>query len=44
MYFDKVHQELAKTNVTLTLLHDENVREAKSVEEISYANRTFTKY
>lgn len=31
MDFDKVHSELAKPNVTLTLLHNEYVREAKSV-------------
>ena len=32
MDFEMVHKELAKPNVTLTLLHDEYVREAKNVE------------
>ena len=31
MDFEYVHKELARPNVTLTLLHDEYVREAKSV-------------
>src|SRR5690625_37698 len=44
MEFDKVHNELAKPNVTLTLLHDEYVREAKSVGKIPYAYRTFTEH
>lgn len=44
MDFDKVHEELAKPNVTLTLLHDEYVREAKSVGKIPYAYRTFTEH
>jgi len=44
MDFDKVHEELAKPNVTLTLLHDEYVREAKSVSKIPYAYRTFTEH
>ena len=41
MDFDKVHHELAKPNVTLTLLHDEYVKEAKGVGKIPYAYRTF---
>lgn len=42
MDFDKIHKELAKSNITLTLLHDEYVQEAKNVGEIPYAYRTFT--
>ena len=44
MDFENVHKELAKPNVTLTLLHDEYVREAKSVERIPYAYRTFAEH
>ncbi|GAA4068889.1 transposase [Amphibacillus indicireducens] len=44
MDFDKVHDELAKPNVTLTLLHDEYVREAKSVGRIPYAYLTFAEH
>src|SRR5699024_3947850 len=42
--FENVHKELAKPNVTLTLLHDEYVREAKSVGKIPYAYRTFAEH
>ena len=42
MDFERVHKELAKPNITLTLLHDEYVREAHSVGKIPYAYRTFT--
>lgn len=41
MDFEKVHQELARPHVTLTLLHDEYVREAKSLDKVPYAYRTF---
>jgi len=41
MDFERVHTDLAKPNVTLTLLHDEYVREAKSVGKVPYAYRTF---
>lgn len=44
MDFDKIHEELAKPNITLTLLHDEYVRESKSVGKIPYAYRTFTEH
>lgn len=44
MDFEYVHKELARPNVTLTLLHDEYVREAKSVGKIPYAYRTFAEH
>ena len=44
MNFEHVHNELARPNVTLTLLHDEYVREAKSVNKIPYAYRTFAEH
>ena len=44
MDFEKVHRELAKPNITLTLLHDEYVREAHNVGKIPYAYRTFAEH
>jgi len=44
MNFDQVHTDLAKPNVTLTLLHDEYSREAKSNGKIPYAYRTFAEH
>src|SRR5699024_5415658 len=44
MDFEKVHKELAKPNVTLTLLHDEYVSEAQSAGKIPYAYRTFAEH
>ncbi len=44
MDFERVHTDLAKPNVTLTLLHDEYVREAKSVGKVPYAYRTFAEH
>ena len=44
MDFEKVHKELAKPNMTLTLLYDEYVREAKSVGKTPYAYRTYTEH
>lgn len=41
MDFEKIHKELAKPNITLTLLHDEYVQEAKNVGKIPYSYRTF---
>lgn len=42
MDFEKIHTELAKPHVTLTLLHDEYVKEAHHLGKIPYAYRTFT--
>src|SRR5699024_9710387 len=39
-----IHKELAKPNVTLTLLHDEYVQEAHEGGKIPYAYRTFAKH
>lgn len=44
MNFESIHNELAKPNITLTLLHDEYVREAKSVGRVPYAYRTFAEH
>ncbi len=44
MDFEKVHKELAKPNVTLTLLHDEYVGEAQSAGKVPYAYRTFAEH
>ena len=41
MDFEYIHKELAKPNVTLTLLHDEYVSEAHDSGKIPYAYRTF---
>src|SRR5690625_3852297 len=37
MDFEYIHKELAKPNVTLTLLHDEYDQEAHDVSKIPYA-------
>jgi len=42
MDFEYIHRELAKPNVTLTLLHNEYVNEAHNSGKIPYAYRTFT--
>src|SRR5690625_598675 len=39
--WEKVHKELQKKNVTLTLLHHEYAAEARESGKISYAYRTF---
>lgn len=44
MDFEYIHKELAKPNVTLTLLHDEYVSEAHASGKIPYAFRTFTNH
>src|SRR5699024_2818210 len=44
MDFEYIHKELARPNVTLTLLHDEYVQEAHEVDKIPYAYRTFAKH
>jgi transposase len=44
MDFERIHMELSKPNVTLTLLHDEYVREAHSAKKIPYAYRTFAEH
>ena len=44
MDFENMHKELAKPNVILTLLHNEYVREAKSVEKIPYVYQTFNEH
>ena len=44
MDFEYIHQELAKPNITLTLLHDEYVREAYNTQRIPYAYRTFAEH
>lgn len=44
MDFDYLHKELAKPNVTLTLLHDEYVNEAQIAGKIPYAYRTFAEH
>lgn len=40
--WEKVHKELQKKNVTLTLLHYEYATEAREAGKIPYAYRTFT--
>ncbi|SFM18536.1 IS21 family transposase [Salibacterium qingdaonense] len=42
--FDYLYAELAKPNVTLTLLHEEYKREAQAQGRIPYAYRTFTEH
>ena len=42
--FDKIHKELAKPNVTLTLLHQEYAVECRTSGKIPYAYRTFCDY
>lgn len=42
--FDYLHNELAKPHVTLTLLHEEYVRQAENQRKIPYAYRTFTEH
>src|SRR5690625_2139820 len=37
MDLEYIHQELGKANITLTLLHDEYVREAHNAQKIAYA-------
>src|SRR5699024_6870128 len=44
MGFEYIHQELAKPNITLTLLHDEYVKEAHNAQKIPYAYRTFAEH
>lgn len=44
MDFERIHKELAKPNITLTLLHDEYVREAHNAKKIPYAYRTFAEH
>lgn len=44
MDFERIHKELSKPNVTMTLPHDEYIREAQSVKKISYAYRTFAEH
>ncbi|WP_242694624.1 IS21 family transposase [Pseudogracilibacillus auburnensis] len=44
MDFEYIHKELAKPNITLTLLHDEYVSEAHDAGKIPYAYRTFTEH
>jgi len=44
MDFEYIHQELAKPNITLTLLHHEYVREAHNAPKIPYAYRTFAEH
>lgn len=44
MDFENIHDELAKPNIILTLLHDEYVREVKSVGKVPYAYRTFAEH
>ena len=42
VYWEKVHKELQKKNVTQTLLHYEYATEAREAGKIPYAYRTFT--
>src|SRR5690625_2993374 len=44
MDFEYIHQELGKANITLTLLHDEYVREAHNAQKVPYAYRTFAEH
>ena len=44
MDFEYIHKELAKPNVTLTLLHDEYVNKAKVSGKVPYAYRTFAEH
>src|SRR5699024_11718488 len=44
MDFEYIYQELAKPNITLTLLHDEYVKEAQEAQKIPYAYRTFAEH
>src|SRR5690625_6256609 len=44
MDFEYIHKELARPNVTLTLLHDEYVQEAHEGGKIPYAYRTFARH
>ncbi|MFB4160377.1 transposase [Geomicrobium sp. JSM 1781026] len=42
--FEGVHRELAKPHVTLSLLHEEYVRDAQKIGSVPYAYRTFTEH
>lgn len=42
VYWEKVHKELQKKNITLALLHKEYANEAREGGKIPYAYRTFT--
>lgn len=44
MDFEYIHKELARPNVTLTLLHDEYIQEAHEGGKIPYAYRTFARH
>lgn len=44
MDFEYIHKELAKSNVTLSLLHDEYVSEVHTARKISYAYRMFANH
>lgn len=44
MDFEYIHKELARPNVTLTLLHDEYVQDAHEGGKIPYAYRTFARH
>jgi len=44
MDFKYIHQELAKPNITLTLLHEEYVKEAQNARKIPYTYRTFAEH
>src|SRR5690625_3023284 len=44
MDFEYIHQELGKANITLTLLHDEYVREAHNAQKVPYAYSKFDEH
>ncbi len=42
--FDYIHKEMAKPNITLSLLHHEYVTECRANHKLPYAYRTFCQY